>query len=410
MARSRTPHSAALAAAACAIACLPARAVGQVDAESFSRLSFNFNAAGARATALGGGAIALGDATSAESNPAGLARLLDRELVLEAKTVRYSRELAPQVGGGSFDDRVNMPAFVGVAWPVGTVTVGAFRHELVHYHNGVTSAGYPGGFGPPVDPFTSELDLEVTNVGAAVAKRFGTLSAGLSLGMSRLAFGLDFAHYATSAYLPADLIDRLTTDESSSALFVDAGVQIEMGTTGTAGVVYRYRGTFRDVTYQLNDGTTTTDYVRSLDIPDQAGAGISFAASRELRVGIEAVYNMYSQLSEDMLAVFSGASAKAFKVANGLDVRGGAELLVSNSENPVFLRAGAALAASSNVFYESIDLNQQRLWGGAPRPAIPRLSLGAGAILAQRLGLDAAVVKADDRVELVASTRLFLGR
>lgn len=386
----------------------------QVDAESFARLGFNFSPPGAQSAALGGAYIALAkDATAAETNPAALTVLLSPEISFEFKGIEYSRTLPDQAGGGDFQDQVAIPSFGSVVYPTSSVSFAAFRHELVSYRNTVWSGGFNRGGGVYLSPFTSTLDMRVANMGGALAVRLGTLSVGASGGVSQLALQMDFPRYKIADYSDAYLQNRLSTDQKSSSVFANAGVLIEAGHVLTLGGVYKFRGKFDDIAYQFVErsggSTTTTEVPGVLDIPDAAGAGIALAPGENVRLSVDAVYNFYSQLSQDVSVVFSGAAPEEYVTDDGLDIHGGLELLFFVGSTPFFLRGGGSLLAPSNTYYTGSSQTERDLWGTEPGDKEMRYSGGLGLVLGQRMAVDGAVVVSDARTEAIASVQIYLG-
>ena len=388
----------------------------QVDAESFAKLGFNFSPPGAQSAALGGAYIALAkDATAAETNPAGLTVLLDPEFAFEFKGVEFQRTLPDQAGGGEFADQVAHPSFFSVTVPTGSVTLAAFRHELVNYRNTVWSGGYDRGGGLHLNPFTSLLDMRVVNIGGSLAFQASpSFSLGVSGGVSQMDLLVDFPRYRISTFTDEFLKNRLSVDDSFSGFFLNAGMLLQMGEKATFGAVYKLRGEFTNVPFLLTEydvggGSTSVTAYRKLNIPDAAGAGLAIRASDRFTISVDAVYNMYSQLAEDVAVVFSTASPEDYTADDGLDIHAGAELLLFLGQTPLALRGGVARLAPSNTYYVGSNSVEVGLWGNEPGEFQTQLSGGIGIVLGRRIGFDGAFTVGDQVTQGVGSIQIFLG-
>lgn len=394
----------------------------QVDAESFARLGFNFSPPGAQSAALGGAYIPLAkDATAAETNPAGLTVLLQPEISFEFKGVEYTRTLSPEAGGGTtgreFTDEVAIPSFASVVYPWRSVTLAAFRHELVNYRSTVWSPGalQDASTGQFLSPFTSKLDMQVVNYGASVAIPLtSALSVGVSAGASTLNMEVDFPRYRIANFSDQFLQNRLTLDDDGQSFFANAGVLLELGERVTVGGVYKFRGEFDDLEFTLEerdfDGTTRTrTAVTAMNIPDAAGGGIAIRAGDRLTLSVDAVVNFYSEIAEDYAILFTNSNPADYVADDGWDLHGGAEFLLFFGRTPIALRAGVARVAPSNTYYTGTNQTERELWGTEPGEEDTQVSGGFGLVLGRRLAVDVAGVFGDQRQELVASLGIFLG-
>jgi long-subunit fatty acid transport protein len=388
----------------------------QVDAESFAKLGFNFSPPGAQSAALGGAYIALAkDATAAETNPAGLTVLLDPEVAFEYKAVEYTRELPFEAGGGEFIDQVAHPSFFSVVIPTGSVTLAAFRHELVNYRSTVWSEGFDRGGGVHLNPFTSVLDMRVVNTGGSLAiQATPSFSIGLSGGVSQMDLLVDFPRYRIGTFTDEFLKNRLSVNDKFNGFFLNAGVLLQLGEKVTLGGVYKLRGEFADVPFELTEfdaggGQATRTATKVLNIPDAAGAGIAIRASDQFTISVDAVYNMYSQLAEDVAVVFSTASPTDYTADDGMDVHAGAELLLFLGQTPLALRAGVARLAPSNTYYVGSNSVEAGLWGSTANDPQTQLSGGIGLVLGRRIGFDGAFTVGDQVTQGVGSVQIFLG-
>lgn len=405
-----------LLAVAAVLAAGSAPTSAQVNAESFARLGFNFSPPGARSAALGGAFIPLADdATAAETNPAGLTVLLYPQASFEFKGIEYVRTLTEEAGGGTdgtdFTDQIGFPSFASVVVPLGPVTVAAFRHELVNYHNTVYSAGLQR---TALLPFTSELEIGVANYGGAVAVGLGpSFSLGVAGGISQFNMYVDFPRYRVARFEDDWIENELFVDAGQSGVFVNAGLLLRLGERASIGAVYKLRPEFSDVPFELYDGTG--DLIREesgiVKIPDAVGGGIALRPTELLTITADAVLTMYSQIPAEQVIIYNPTTDDPSNYAadDGLDIHAGIEYIVFLGQTPLSLRAGVAQTAASNVYYTGTSQVEQGLWGTEPAEADLQFTAGIGLVLARRFQLEAAGAVGANRGELVASLVYFFG-
>lgn len=399
---------------------LGGNASAQVNAESFAKLGFNFSPPGARSAAMGGAFIPLADdATAAESNPAGLTVLLNPQISLEFKGIRYTRRLAPEAGGrpdtgSEFQDERGFPSFASAVYPTERATVGLFRHELVNYRGTLVSNGAEEN---RLFPFTSIVDLKVENIGGAVAVELGSeISLGIAAGISRLDLQVDFPRYGASRLEQAFLQSRLEAAETGSDFFVNAGLMWRPDEVVSIGAVFKRRPSFEGIRYRLSDFQETE--IRTVDgvlkVPDSFGAGISVRVTELLTVSADAVMNRYSQLASEQAVAYEGVegeeiTADDYRADDGADLHLGLEYILLMGETPLSLRGGASRMAPSNTYYVGLNRVERDLWGTRPMDSSMVFSVGAGLVLLRRFQIEAAGVFGDDRDEFVASLVYYLG-
>ena len=421
---------AALALVVTAAAAEPASA--QINVENFAQVGFNFSAPGARSTGMGGAFIALADdATAAETNPAGLTTLLRPEISFEYKGIEYTRSVPPEAGGDPFDgtefsDQVGVPSFASFVMPLGPVTIGAFRHELVNYRSRTYGAGF-AFFNDEgsrfLFPYTTDLRMRVENYGGALALRLGTLSLGVAGGISRMDMELEYLRYQVQRFQPEYLANQIIVspeDGSASGYFVNAGVLLRPSERFSLGAVYRLRPKFTEMRLQSLDRFSqpfdeTPDTLFSVNVPDALGAGLAMRPHDLLTLSVGAVYNRYSQVSDSMSFTFQNPGTDTllvedFVADDGIDYHAGAELIVLVGPTYLALRGGAAYLAPSNTYYTGNSVATQLLWGMEPGDPRLQYSAGIGTELLGMLQLDGAATMSEERLEVVVSAVFRFGR
>lgn len=413
-----------------------ADASAQLNAESFAKLGFNFNAPGARSAGLGGAFIPLADdATAAETNPAGLTILLYPQVSFEMKGIEYTRTLADEAGGieggSEFTNQVPIPSFVSASLPLGPVTIAGFRHELVNYRSIVASSGEDLGGGIFLLPSTSDIELGVYNYGAAVAFEAGMVSLGVSGGFSQLDMDVDNPRYELSQFDDAFLANRLVVGAGSAGdgeeggegtgIFVNGGVMLRFGEMLSVGGVYKLRPQFDDLEWivvdrrgeEIDDPGITSQGTFTFKIPDAFGGGVAVRPHELFTISVDALVNKYSQIAANDALVFTRSAGRQeldvedYVADDGLDIRAGAEFILFLGTTPLALRAGAAQIAASNTYYIGPDPIERRLWGTEPEDATLQFSAGLGTVLFERFQFDGALVMGEDRREAIGSIVFF---
>lgn len=405
-----------------------APAAAQINVESFARLGFNFSPPGANSAALGGAFIPVADdATAAETNPAGLTQLLIPEISFEFKAAQYSRFLREEAGGGvggtEFEDEVAFPSYVSLVYPFDRITLAVFRHELVNFRSTLIGEGFPDEQNDYIlFPFTSVIDIEVQNIGAALALKLGSaLSVGVSAGTSLLDMEVDFPRYQVPQYEEGFILNRTLVDQTDDHFFLNAGALLRLGNRVKVGGVYKKRPEFEMLPFSKVDvfGTELErpDNTFTLNVPDAYGGGMSIRVTDWLSLSADALLIQYSDLAQHValnFATFITGSedllqSSDYVADDGTDVHGGIEIVIP-AQTPLALRAGVARIAPSNIYYVGSSPSQRELWGTGPADDEIRYTVGLGTVLFRRLQFDGAVAMGDSRNEVVASLVWFLGQ
>jgi hypothetical protein len=295
----------------------------------------------------------------------------------------------------------------------------------VNYRSRTFGAGHAVETGGYLYPYTTDLDMRVENYGGALALQMGPLSIGAAGGISRLKMELQYQRYRAPRFEPAYLQNQVVVSEEDgqqNGYFVNAGVLLRPSERFALGAVYRLRPKFGEMPLQsLNrfddpftglDAPPDTSFV--VNVPDAIGAGIAVRPHDLLTLSFDAVWNRYSQIADTMAFTFQNTGADTllvedFVVDDGIDYRGGAELIMLVGPTYLALRGGASLTAPSNTYYVGDDLATALLWGTEAGEPTLGYTAGLGTAI-WLLQLDVAATFSDERAEVIASGVLRFGR
>ncbi len=178
--------------------------------ETIVPLQLSFSDPGARSMGFGGAFVAIADdATAALANPAGLVQLARPEVSVEVRNWNYS---TPYTAGGRAENRpsgvgidtivglasadseydVEGLSFLSLAFPIGSWSVAAFRHEFADLEFAGATQGLFGGGSSCCQQRNwdqvSTSDLEISSYGLSVAYRVS----------DKLSVGATAVHYDAS--------------------------------------------------------------------------------------------------------------------------------------------------------------------------------------------------------------------
>lgn len=411
----------AVAATVLLHALAPQGAAAQLNIERFARTDFNFTPPGARSMGIGGAFTAVADdATAVESNPAGLTTLLYPEASFELKYATVRTVVSEQAGGGpdgrAFNNGGLAPSFFSVVFPVGGLTLAANYAKIVDTGGVLIGNGYEFSDGTHLYPWLSDMDWEVANIGVGVAKRFGTLSMGVSGGISRMSLMLSHTRYEVNTNQPAYVVNTATVSEADgqkTAPYVNLGLINRFGRL-SAGVTYKMRARFEDVPVAYTNfrgvqfsaiNGRTPDTTFTVKLPDALSIGLALQPTDRLTISAAVDQTLYSQLAErvGVLVSFSTDLASNYTADDGIDLRGGAEWIVATGSVPLAVRAGVASVAPANVYYTGSDQATQGLYGDEAGERGIEFSGGFGGVLFNRIQFDVAGVAGNQRKELITS-------
>lgn len=305
----------------------------------------------ARAQALGGAAVALGDdAGAAATNPALLATLRRSELV----------------GGYSSFGRSNF----------GTIGGGGLLK------NGIALGGYvrrPATFSETA--LDRRLDYELTEGGATAAAKWGRVAAGVTVYASRLALTAESLSQESGGPL------RAGGGAGSTRLGATAGLAWTDG-TWTVGASFRTGSTFSADRTSTLDGLTD-DAGSKIDVerPWLLSLGASYQG---VKVGAFGQVDV-RQAGIVRMVANRGPSTGTYDAETGgvAAVRGGLQYALLLGGISVIPRAGVTHLAEAGIRYAGANASEALLFAGTD--AHTRATFGLGFVFRNGVSLDAAV-------------------
>lgn len=328
------------------------------DEEGTSAIQFNFNNPGARSRAMGGAFLALADdATAAYTNPAGLTQLSRREMSVEWRQTNFSTpylaagaaDFPTRADYGRADSSVAGPSFVSAVFPLGPISLAAYRHDSANFN---TRFSYDGGESSSLYPFRSRVDVSDTVYG---------VSAGFALGERwQIGTGVNLHDFDIDSQTTRTIDSQAEGIASSQQTQrgKDRGVGYTVGLrflpTDRLSIGASYRRAPR-LTYDATASTTDFDGNESIflskpsdfDVPDTYGIGLNYRFSEAFSVGFDINRMRYSQLTRRISSAFApddDADAQSLvdglRIKNGTEFHLGGEYVFVNHAVPLSLRAG----------------------------------------------------------------------
>lgn len=388
-------------------------------------LQFDFLNPGARSLAMGSAFVgAADDATAAFANPAGLGRLNTREVSAEGRVRRVDTRflqggrISGAVTGVGLDtiagpsyatasDRQMSAPFVSVMWPVGSVTVAAYRHTAIGIEDAFLANGVftRATFAGVTDDRNRELPLggtrtiHIADYGAAMGARVGErLSVGAGVSVYTFRLTADFARYGFVAdvFSPADqriVLATATQRGEAAALSANGGVLVQLVPGLKLGAQFRRGPRFHFTQHDVVSNGVDLSRRGHFKVPDVASAGVEWKVG-SLRALADYVFVRYAQLKHDFIDIQSLASGRPqqLRIPNAHEIHGGVEYVLSGLSRPVALRGGSWLDPDHAVRYEptadndDVDaLLRATLPGGEN---LVHYTLGAGVALTDHLEMN----------------------
>jgi long-chain fatty acid transport protein len=339
-------------------------------------MQFDFIPPGARSVGMGTAFIAAADdATSAFTNPAGLARLGRREIGAE---LRFRRLASPYLSGGrisgertgtgldvasaptygrDIDDQLGV-TFVSVSWPVAAkATVTGYFHQAVKIENGFFNQGVfrrATFLGETSDlsrefPIGGTRSVDVRSIGGAIGYQLSD-RVSVGVGASVWTFDLDasFARYGiTGDFAGPPNLSRVTAtalqvgDDVAPAFNVgglfDVAPDVQIGASFRKGPSFGFSQ--RD---QLPSTGFDVTRIGRFKVPDMWAAGIQWRPSEPFRVLVDYNRVEYSQLKQDFLEFQSLASGRPgqLQLEDGNELHAGFEYVFLKFPLPLAARGG----------------------------------------------------------------------
>lgn len=414
--------------AALVLAALPSVCLAQSDDDANGAVQFNFSTPGARSLALGGAFVgAADDATAAYANPAGLFQLSEPEVSIEARRWSYSTAFADRgrLGGSPTgigddtidgvvldraDDELDGLSFASFVYPKAKWAFALYYHQVANFESNTETNGiFLSESNTRLLPVQSSYSLDISQIGAAVAFKWGRGSAGLgvssySLDLTSLTQRFDFFSFGPPDFGSPRHFQRQTGE--GDEIGFTAGIHYEAGPKTRVGLVYRYGPEF-DVNVFAATGIPANQRLpfvnkdTTFDLPDIVALGISHRPSQRLTVNADLSFVSYSQLvrkeDEDQLFVVifpqRGDTADDFFIDDALEARLGVEYVFDQLRAPLALRAGAWWDPDHRLRYEGDNAsNLARLFAGDDEL---HWTAGLGLVIGSRFQLDLAADLSD---------------
>ena len=370
-------------------------------------MQFDFLPPGARSVGMGTAFVAAADdATSAFTNPAGLARLGRREVGAE---LRFKRLASPYLSGGRISgnitglglDTVPVPTygqdiddqlgvtFLSISLPLAAkATVTGYLHQAVTIDNGFFNQGVfqRATFLGETDDRSRELpvggtrSVDVRSVGAAIGYQVSDrLSVGggisvwtfdLAASFSRFAIDGNFAGPVNRSRISATAEqhgDHAAAAFNFGALF-DVLPHLKVGGSFRRGPSFEFSQ--RDRLPVANFDLTRHG---TFKVPDMWAAGVEWRPIEPLRVLVDYNRVSYSQLKKDFLGFQGIASGRPDQLVidDANELHAGFEYVFLKAPVPLAFRGGFWVDPDHVVRYvptaahdETDTLNQATLPGG----------------------------------------------
>ena len=404
---------------------------GQSNADINAAVQLSFEIPGTRALGMAGASTAMCDVTAVASNPATAVCLERSAAALEWR--RWSHRAVFTYRGHAFGEptgvgedsvaglidrettqRTSGPSLAVAAFRLGRVVVSAFGATLldmqattetreIHYGSYHTSL---------IGETRSAFDFTVRDFGLQGTIGIGD-NVGLGLGLVAYHGSLSSVtrRYAGPGFEPPDYRDQNVVfldiqDGFSTSLGATLGVFWRPSVTWALGAAFR-RGAKLDVEAQNiagpadspPEGHVYVDKETSLRIPDSLIAGVTFQATPGCLLALDVRVVRYSQISDAIVSLYPwdlrlAAGVTEYRVADGLEVRGGAEYVFRSLRFPVAVRAGIWSEPDHVVKFGGSDLGQRTIFrhdGGGLHTTTglgiefgPRIAVDVGVDLGKR--------------------------
>ena len=269
---------------------------------------------------------------------------------------------------GETSDSSSGLSFLSYVAPIGDFRIALYRHEVANFESSFGNAstyigpfsvtGAPNTTGPvpiPVRtfPIDSRLELDIENIGASFAYKFGD-NFSVGIGVSRYeidAMGLTQRFDADAQSLqdfftavpktPANVRFTQTLIGDDDDIGINAGLLWRMGKAVSVGLVYKQGAEF-DLSYvvtQTGSGPLDVTGDPRFNLPDSYGIGFAFRPSTNFTITLDVNEIEYSDLATDIAVVANAPGV--FEADDATEVHLGFEYRFANLRYPVFLRAGA---------------------------------------------------------------------
>ena len=381
-------------------------------------LQFDFINPGARSLALGGTFIGLADdATSASTNPAGLAQLSRLEFSVEG---RYRTLFTNFLAGGRLTgeitkigiDTINGPffdetsenlaglSFLSVVYPRQQWTIAGYRQEGARVRRNATINGaffsgedFLEGSDLRQIPGLAFVEANIVHYGSSFAVRVGKVSAGAGVSLSRLDYsaryqGFDFdatfpAFYEAASFTSAPLFEEVQVGDdwgvgAVAGVMVYPTYKIQIGASYRRGARFDFSGAIRSGVPELQP--MPDSYAGKFTIPDVVGVGVALRPVDGLIIVLDVDRVKYSALNDFVRSqiVFEPDERDLYAVPDATEIHVGGEYLITRwplrpavrvgfwneGDHSVTYSGGGLLSGASDALAH--DVRHYSVGGGVP--------------------------------------------
>lgn len=347
----------------------------QTNEEIFEQFQWQVFTPGARSDAMGGAfAASADDPTAGLLNPAGLVAISRPRALVEFSRTKIAVDRLTTVDSlftgrpTAIADTTNAVSFAGVALPIwdNRVVMAFSRHEPVNYRSAfrVAPRALPGlaGVARAFSPADNRAEFRAASYAASFGAALNDrLRLGLTLSVERLRVdALYRRHDIVVGSGPFDLVEIPVVTNESNIDDDDTRVGFVLGAiyqparAVSFGVSYSRRPSFEMTEdFRLNTGRQRGNNgpfasqigfpkTVTLNLPDQASAGVALRPHSRLLVALDGAYVRHSELARNLTPVigFDLVTASDFKIDDVLELHLGAELNLGSDSRPLFVRAG----------------------------------------------------------------------
>lgn len=371
------------------------------DEVMWEQFEFNFASPGARANAMGRAFVGLADdATSAQTNPAGLVLLIRPEFSFENKTTQFT-SLRPATSDSlstgkstDFGETVNSPAFACFVYPYQNLRIAVFRQEYLNYEESYRlEKRIVPGTERTLFQVDGDLKFKGVHYGLASAYRFSTkLFGGIALRASQLS--IDAVQERENHDGPNTKID-----ESLFRFGVTTGIIYNPSRKISIGGIFELNPRYHfEESYQKRNGTFAPPIHLGIKVPDRYAAGIVFRPTERLTLVSDVMYINYSQLSDNVTVIFNNQSQSSdFRIRNAAEFHIGLEDIMFIRSTAVALRAGFFTNPPHRLRYFGSELPAIAAFnfGKDHEGSAASFTLGGGVSVSNQTEIDAAYLISD---------------
>lgn len=415
---------------------LPALAID--NSPEWANLDFDFSSPGARARGMGSAFVSLSDdASSAITNPAGLAQLPRMQFYIEGKSSNYESESSTSsldafLPDNEVDAKIDRDtdnftnvSFAAFSTPLfnDKLNISIFYNSKASMENNIDVRRFVLG-SDGFSQMLSSSDIALDEYGLSLAKSFLNKKLMLGIGFSVMHFSLEGENFQflidDDPVFPDDISRTETHSSGSSAkLAYRAGIlfhpleKLSIGASYNLMPKFDYR--FESATllscHELdNDGNCIGDYRyrinefgRIFSVPDSFAVGASFHIMPQWIILVEGKYIKYSDLMDDFEIAWLyppplNDEDSDYDIDNIWEFHVGTEYVLSVKEAPLALRVGTYHEPAHSLEYvgDNKGTEQEIMFDGGED--VWHFTAGIGTVIKNRVQIDfAADIDKNDR-------------